>query len=186
MLQKNVLLIKQFLEQYQPYAREEIIRSLSPNYKKAIDLYRQSQMETWLAADYIKCPFDPEQHIHETAYGKLVRSKSEVIIANALFGYGILFRYEERLSYPSENGNFYFPDFTIWLPDDGRLVWEHLGLLSEIGYCIDNAQKLHTYQQNNLVVGKNLILTRMITTETAAVESRTTSSRLISCRISQA
>ena len=41
----------------------------------------------------------------------MVRSKSEVIIANMLFDRDISFRYEEPLFAP--DGTFYLPDFTI-------------------------------------------------------------------------
>ncbi|MCQ4638299.1 hypothetical protein NE619_16330, partial [Anaerovorax odorimutans] len=157
---KNLPLMHNLLRQYQTCDRETLIQELPPKYRKALELRREKQLQEWLAADYMKCPFDSKSHIHETACGELVRSKSEVIIANALFGYGIPFRYEERFPYPSEDGVFYYPDFTIRLLDGRRLIWEHLGLLQELGYCIENAQKLHTYQRNNLVIGKNLILTQ--------------------------
>jgi len=46
------------------------------------------------------------------------------------------------------------------LPDGSTLIWEHFGLLKELGYCIHNGYKLHTYQKNNYVIGKNLIITQ--------------------------
>ena len=51
-------------------------------------------------------------------------------------------------------------NFTIWPPDGERLIWEHLGLLGEMGYCVENAYKLNSYQHNDLIIGKNLILTQ--------------------------
>ncbi|MBN1875490.1 MAG: ATP-dependent DNA helicase RecQ, partial [Anaerolineae bacterium] len=64
--------------------------------------------------------------IYRTLSGELVRSKSEVIIANILYSSGIPFAYESRLTAP--DGSSRLPDFTIeW---HGRTYyWEHLGML---------------------------------------------------------
>ena len=56
----------------------------------------------------------------------MVRSKSEVIIANMLFDREVPFLYERPLYAP--DGSFYLPDFTItWRGE--QFFWEHLGLL---------------------------------------------------------
>lgn len=72
-----------------------------------------------------------EGKIHETLVGCMVRSKSEVIIANLLAAAGIPFRYEVPLFAP--DGTFYLPDFTIeWR--GRKLFWEHLGMLDKTEY----------------------------------------------------
>jgi len=64
--------------------------------------------------------------IHRTLADVMVRSKSEVIIANMLFDRDIAFEYERPLY--AADGSFYLPDFTIlWRGE--RYYWEHLGLL---------------------------------------------------------
>ena len=61
----------------------------------------------------------------------MVRSKSEVIIANMLFDREVPFLYERPL-YASD-GSFYLPDFTItWRGE--QFFWEHLGLLHSDEY----------------------------------------------------
>lgn len=66
-----------------------------------------------------------EGRIYATLADYMVRSKSEVIIANMLFGRGLSFRYEVPLYAP--DGTFYLPDFSIrWQGEDW--YWEHLGL----------------------------------------------------------
>ncbi|OQA17516.1 MAG: ATP-dependent DNA helicase RecQ [Chloroflexi bacterium ADurb.Bin360] len=69
--------------------------------------------------------------IHRTLSGDMVRSKSEVIIANILYQSGIPFVYEHPLRGP--DGAIYVPDFTIeWR---GRTYyWEHLGMLDTQDY----------------------------------------------------
>ena len=67
-----------------------------------------------------------EGKIHRSLADVMVRSKSEVIIANMLFEREIAFEYEKPLY--ARDGSFYLPDFTIlWRGE--RYYWEHLGLL---------------------------------------------------------
>jgi hypothetical protein len=72
-----------------------------------------------------------EGKIHSTLTEYMVRSKSEVIIANLLFDCEIPFEYEAPLFAP--DGTFYLPDFTIrWRGQDW--YWEHLGRLEAEDY----------------------------------------------------
>jgi hypothetical protein len=72
-----------------------------------------------------------EGKIHRTLADIMVRSKSEVIIANMLFDRDVPFAYETPL-YASD-GTFYLPDFTITARGE-QWYWEHLGLLDDEGY----------------------------------------------------
>lgn len=72
--------------------------------------------------------------IHRTTNGTLVRSKSEVIVANELSAAGVEFAYEKR--FRGHDGTFRYPDFTIEDAATGEtLVWEHLGMLSDPRYA---------------------------------------------------
>ena len=72
-----------------------------------------------------------EGKIHETLVGCMVRSKSEVIIANLLAAAKVPFRYEIPLF--ARDGTFYLPDFTIeWRGQ--KFFWEHLGMLDKPDY----------------------------------------------------
>ncbi len=72
-----------------------------------------------------------EGKIHKTLAGIMVRSKSEVIIANLLHERYIPFKYEVPLYAP--DGTFYIPDFTIiWNGEEW--YWEHLGMLDREEY----------------------------------------------------
>ena len=90
--------------------------------------------------------------IHKTADGHVVRSKSEVIIANLLYQYGVKYEYEEKLFYGPNQ--WIEPDFTIYLNDGRKLFWEHIGLLGQAKYDNDWLNKLNiydTYFPNQLV-----------------------------------
>ncbi|WP_444934145.1 ATP-dependent DNA helicase [Microbulbifer sp. JTAC008] len=64
--------------------------------------------------------------IHRALTGDMVRSKSEVIIANILHDRDISFWYEKPLRAP--DGTMYLPDFTIMHRGE-EYYWEHLGLM---------------------------------------------------------
>ena len=71
--------------------------------------------------------------IHRTERGDLVRSKSELVIADKLYARDIEYAYEQPLVLP--NGRTRYPDFTI--ADHARGVtfyWEHLGMLDDPAY----------------------------------------------------
>lgn len=71
--------------------------------------------------------------IHMTLKGHLVRSKSEVIIANMLYSAGIDYEYEKELKW--DDGGKLLPDFTIEdVEHDVCFYWEHCGMLGNYGY----------------------------------------------------
>lgn len=83
--------------------------------------------------DALRTPGDwyEEGRIHATLTEFMVRSKSEVIIANMLHERNIPFKYEVPLHAP--DGTFYLPDFTVtWRGEE--FYWEHLGLLEQPEY----------------------------------------------------
>ena len=74
--------------------------------------------------------FLEEGLIHRTERGHLVRSKSELVIADKLHARGIDYLYEEPLVL--SNGRTRYPDFTIVDHALGvTFYWEHLGMLDD-------------------------------------------------------
>lgn len=70
--------------------------------------------------------------IHQTERGELVRSKSEVIIADHLNRRRINYRYEEPLNLGED---IRIPDFTFEDDDSGvTYYWEHCGMMFEADY----------------------------------------------------
>ena len=77
--------------------------------------------------------FLEEGLIHRTERGTLVRSKSELVIADKLHSRGIDYAYEQSLVLGS--GKVRYPDFTIADHASGMIFyWEHLGLLNDPNY----------------------------------------------------
>ena len=86
--------------------------------------------------------------IHRTSRGHVVRSKSELLIAEALLEAGVEFEYEKRLTL---GGVSRYPDFTIEDDISGRKIyWEHLGMLDNQSYRAKWEQKLAWYRENGL------------------------------------
>ncbi|HWE47830.1 MAG TPA: AAA family ATPase [Caulobacteraceae bacterium] len=82
--------------------------------------------------------------IHEALSGDMLRSKSEVIIANLLHEREIPFHYEQILIAP--DGTLRLPDFTV--SSRGRTYyWEHLGLLDQTQYAEEWKRKKAWYDR---------------------------------------
>ena len=104
-----------------------------------------------------EAPF-PEKRIFDTAGGEKVRSKSELIIANALFEADLIYVYEATLRL--RGGDKRFPDFTILDPWTMEIFyWEHLGRMDDPEYACRAVEKIRQYAENGIVIGKNLICT---------------------------
>lgn len=86
-----------------------------------------------------------EGRIHRTLTGHMVRSKSEVIIANLLHDHDVPFDYEVPLR--ATDGTFYLPDFTVKVRGE-TWYWEHWGMLHNQQYRAHREKKLAWYQQH--------------------------------------
>lgn len=105
--------------------------------------------------------------IHKTLKPNLiVRSKSEVIIANLLYERGIKFEYEKMIK---ENGKCCIPDFTLEDASGDIIIWEHLGMLDNPAYKESWEKKLRFYKSIGFIEGENLFTT--IDHENGAIDS---------------
>lgn len=87
--------------------------------------------------------------IHRTARSELVRSISEVVVADALYAEGIDYHYEKALR--GTDGADRYPDFTAEDPATGITVyWEHLGMLSDPTYARRWEKKVSWYKAMGL------------------------------------
>lgn len=93
--------------------------------------------------------FYEEHLIHRTARGEMVRSKSEVIIADHLARRGVEYGYEQALTIEGETK---YPDFTIEDAELGLTVyWEHCGMLHVPSYRRRWEEKLAWYRAHGIV-----------------------------------
>lgn len=91
-----------------------------------------------------------ENRIHKTKNGFLVRSKSEVIVANELINAGIPLteeNYEKKLLSKDNPYDYKLPDFTFTY-NGFEYYWEHLGMLSREDYNKSWQKKRKWYEEN--------------------------------------
>lgn len=96
--------------------------------------------------------FFEDRLIHRTRRGELVRSKSEVIVADRLADLGVDYVYEKGLTIDGETR---YPDFTI--EDDASGItyyWEHCGMLNDPDYKARWEAKRAWYRKHGILPHK--------------------------------
>lgn len=144
--------------------------------------------ELWQKQPYRKNKRHEENQQLTTDRGELVRSKSEVIIANALSASKVPYRYEFPLviergeesgkgsretssSFVNENFCEFHPDFyCLNVRTRKEYAWEHFGMMDDADYAARAAEKLAFYSANGYFPGKNLIIT--MESKSAPIDSR--------------
>lgn len=101
-----------------------------------------------------------EHLIHRVSDGRMVRSKSELVIAVELQRLGMWSRcnYERVLEGPVTGGRVR-PDFTFIDAAGDPIVWEHLGMLDKESYRRSWDWKLAWYRENGFTLGRNMFTT---------------------------
>lgn len=97
-----------------------------------------------------------DETIHRTKLGVMVRSKSELIIAEMLESQEIPYQYEVELPFDDYH---LCPDFTVVRPRDGKIIfWEHFGLTNDSEYIKRMDLKLVKYRNMNIKPWDNLMI----------------------------
>lgn len=162
---ENIKGLRAFLKHYRGNTRELAFSRLSSAAQKILAEEKRSMeswMLDWMYAPYEKSNAHPEELIHTTLSGFMVRSKSEEKIADTLFLDNLAFRYEPKLIIGDE---IRFPDFIILHPASTPehmifIIWEHAGKMDDTEkYVPDLCRKLMAYSEVGLVIGENIIFT---------------------------
>ncbi len=123
--------------------------------------YAERWKEQMLQAAGEGMPFAEDSQKYYTANGERVRSKSEVIIADALLRSGVPYCYEVplKLKRIGESGNVTFhPDFLcLNVRTRQEFYWEHFGMMDDEYYKDNVVGKLNLYAGNGFLPGRNLI-----------------------------
>ena len=97
--------------------------------------------------------------VHRARNGIMVRSKSELVIANHLFDVGLQFSYERPLEGTKAPGRLR-PDFSFVTDAGDVIIWEHLGMLNRDDYRRGWEWKKAWYESNSYRLGENLFTTQ--------------------------
>ena len=125
--------------------------------KKRLDSHRQ-----WESQPYEKSNYNPRGLRIRTSRGINVRTKSEALIVELLWRYGIPFHYEEVLHI---HDGIIVPDFTFEMADGSKMYWEHAGMLTKPKYSFRHHLKMMQYESMGIYPWKNLIVTYDIDNE---------------------
>ena len=119
---------------------------------------KQKYIDEWQNRTYNRNTYKPESIIHDTIRGEKVRSKSEAMIANAVFNYKLAYFVERPLRL--KNKQIIYPDFTILNPNTlEEVYWEHFGMMDSPEYANDAVRRIQLLDNEGIKLGKNLICT---------------------------
>lgn len=132
-------------------------------YINPIDCSDEDFIEQW-----VKIPYERKRVMngvpqYYTEKGDMVRSKSELNIANALYRKGIPYKYECSLRL--KNGTILYPDFTVLDVVKRKVIyWEHRGMMDDREYAKHTVMRIREYENNDIWLGDNLIITEETST----------------------
>lgn len=127
MLKKRLKSLKCFQEAFQTEEAERVYEKMSEVCKALVSpllLSKEELLHKWNTEEYAVNLFHPKNLRYETEQGEMVRSKSEVIIANLLYSYrkDILYKYERPFILIKDGmEKTIYPDFTIMNRHIGRI-----------------------------------------------------------------
>ena len=160
-LKRQLATINKFLTAYHPEELNNAYILLHPGRKTLVTPVREPDEDfiaNWLRHPYTHKPFEINAPEYYTTSNIRVRSKSEVIIADALTRANIPYRYE----YPTslKGWGTLYPDFTcLNTTSREEIIWEHFGLMGDPDYTENAIQKISHYAASGYILGKNLIVT---------------------------
>lgn len=159
-LKLELMTIDRFLDDYRPERIDEIYLSLHECRRTLIrpaKLLDEDYVRRWMGVEYETKTFEENAPEYYTAKGERVRSKSELIIADALSRFKIPYRYEYPI-HISGIGTVH-PDFTcLNVRNRKGYVWEHNGMMSNSEYADYAVNKMEKYTLAGYYPGENLIL----------------------------
>jgi hypothetical protein len=138
---------------------EEIIDSLPNLYQDfPLEFFLDTEtFDAWERGEFKQNKKYPENRIHPTNKGIMVRSKGEQLIGNALEARNIPYRYEwvQQIE-----GKEFSPDFAVMRKSDGKVIfWEHFGMVNVEHYTRTMEYKLSHYRTAGIKLWENLIIT---------------------------
>lgn len=153
--------IDRFLNDFDPEAAEQVFRKMSDQRKALVTpeyLSDEEFIRLWSSQSYKRLGFKENDREFYTAKGERVRSKSEILIADALLRNKVPYLCE----CPVYNNGVIFaaPDFKcLNVRQRKEYYWEHLGMLGDQNYSNHNIIKMDKYSLADDFDESRLILT---------------------------
>lgn len=188
-LRKQRASLDRLLQDYRPDEYNEVYASMRPEFQDVVTTVFPSREEfaaAWKSVRYRGKSLEGATLM--SVDGVKVRSKSEMMIANALSASGVPYRYEfpYKMNWRGDSGVHWgasgcdaagrtaagrtaagcarrvkvFPDFTCLNPRTRQeFVWEHFGKMDDADYVWETIEKLDVYERNGLLLGENFVFT---------------------------
>ena len=160
-IEKELECIKKYFANYPERNVEQVFECLHKERQRLINPIRETDeqyIQNWRNVKYDGRGFAEDVPEFYTSRGERVRSKSEWIIAELLEKEGIPYRYECPVCLKGF-GKVY-PDFTVLNVRTRReIYWEHMGMMDNPVYAEKAVNKIHTYEQNGIFQGEDLLIT---------------------------
>ena len=171
-LEAEIDCLKKFLTEYKTKNSGSVYGKLSSLLQQVVTpltLPDEQYADAWLKVEYRRKKLPDDAPPFYTDNNEHVRSKSEVIIANALKAAGVPYRYEFPLLMDKNAADPDFPDYDFCrlhpdfyclnLRTRQEFAWEHFGMMDNPDYATRATEKLQFYAENGFFPGKNLIVT---------------------------
>lgn len=157
---KELRMIDQMLRFYEKSKAEDVYYGMHRARQVLVEpiwLSDEEYVRQWMNKEYMTKGVPEDMDSFITKRGERVRSKSEVLIANALNDANIPYRYEEAIKVGK---CVYHPDFTcLNVRMRKTIYWEHLGKMGDEQYADLNASKISKYMSAGFFLGDKLICT---------------------------
>lgn len=163
LLKKEIKTLESFLKQYKNIDQQiKDVYSTKENEIKIniipIDCSDEDYANMWQNIPFVSNPYPPTGSEYKTNRKEIVRSKSELNIANALNKHGIPYKYE--CQFKLKDGSVVYPDFTLLdLKNRREIYWEHRGMMDDREYVKKSVKKIKDYNKSGVIAGNNLIIT---------------------------
>lgn len=156
---KNTKALNNFISNYKAEKLEACYTKLSQGRKLLVQpLFSDDETyaQAWQSKKYERKKETPEYN-YQTLKNELVRSKSEIIIANLLNSKKVPYHYEYPVKLSS--GAIIYPDFfCLNKRTRQEFYWEHCGKMDDPEYTERMTQRITDYSKIGIIPGKNLIL----------------------------
>lgn len=158
---RELAAMEECLEQITKYNSAEVFQNMSKYRKKLVvprRITNELYAKRWEQKSYNQSDYMPDNKKYTTRKGDLVRSKSEILIADMLYELKIPYRYEQSIVL--RDGTIFNPDFTLLdIYTREEVYWEHFGMMDDDTYMNDALYKINKYRENGIGSSNNLIAT---------------------------
>jgi ATP-dependent exoDNAse (exonuclease V) alpha subunit len=152
---KQTLLSRELLYTALTRSKYRIFLFIQQTDRNPLEISRSKSFVDTRNTSIFKLPIELKGQ-YEPKKGIFVRSKAEYIIFKALEARNVDFDYEKSLKLDNRTYEIH-PDFTIKLPNNKTIFWEHLGMLDLKRYSKDWEMRKEDYITNGLF--ENVITT---------------------------